>query len=183
MIAIVAGSGLALAAAYTNIKRKRLLELLVLLPFIIPSYIITLSWSGFLSGIVNQILEAIGIGPVNIYSIGSILVEIGICNTPIVYMSVIHMLRRIPKDLEWASRACGFGLSYTLIHVDLVQVLPSIIAGGLLAFLSAIDNFSVPAFLGISSGTYDLVRIFTKRQLDLDQMPFLWQLLFLFSYL
>lgn len=62
------------------------------------------------------------------------------------------MLRRIPRDLEWASRACGFGLSYTLIHVDLVQVLPAIIAGGLLAFLSAIDNFSVPAFLGISSG-------------------------------
>lgn len=154
MIAIVAGSGLALAAAYTNIKRKRLLELLVLLPFIIPSYIITLSWSGFLSkkGIVNQILGAVGIGPVNIYSIGGILLVIGICNIPVVYMSVIHMLRRIPRDLEWASRACGFGLSYTLIHVDLVQVLPAIIAGGLLAFLSAIDNFSVPAFLGISSG-------------------------------
>ncbi len=126
----------------------------MLLPFIIPSYIITLSWSGFLSkkGIVNQILRAIGIGPVNIYSIGGILLVIGICNIPIVYMSVIHMLRRIPKDLEWASRACGFGLSYTLVHVDLVQVLPAIIAGGLLAFLSAIDNFSVPAFLGISSG-------------------------------
>ena len=80
MIAIVAGSGLALAAAYTNIKRKRLLELLVLLPFIIPSYIITLSWSGFLSkkGIVNQILGAVGIGTVNIYSIGGILLVIGI---------------------------------------------------------------------------------------------------------
>lgn len=103
MIAIVAGSGLALAAAYTNIKRKRLLELLVLLPFIIPSYIITLSWSGFLSkkGIVNQILGAVGIGPVNIYSIGGILLVIGICNIPVVYMSVIHMLRRIPRDLEW----------------------------------------------------------------------------------
>ena len=47
MIAIVAGSGLALAAAYTNIKRKRLLELLVLLPFIIPSYIITLPGADF----------------------------------------------------------------------------------------------------------------------------------------
>ena len=99
MIAIVAGSGLALAAAYTNIKRKRLLELLVLLPFIIPSYIITLSWSGFLSkkGIVNQILGAVGIGPVNIYSIGGILLVIGICNIPVVYMSVIYMLRRYSK--------------------------------------------------------------------------------------
>ena len=89
----------------------------------------------------------------NIYSIGGILlVTVVSATSPVVYMSVIHMLRRIPRDLEWASRACGFGLSYTLVHVDLVQVLPAIIAGRLLAFLSAIDNFSVPAFLGISSG-------------------------------
>ena len=32
-------------SAYTNVKRKKLLELLVLAPYIIPSYIITLSWS------------------------------------------------------------------------------------------------------------------------------------------
>ena len=79
----------ALAAAYTNIKRKRLLELLVLLPFIIPSYIITLSWSGFLSkkGIVNQILGAVGIGPVNIYSIGGILLVIGICTVSYTHLT------------------------------------------------------------------------------------------------
>ena len=119
----------------------------------------------------------------NIYSIGGILLVIGICNIPVVYMSVIHMLRRIPRDLEWASRACGFGLSYTLVHVDLVQVLPAIIAGGLLAFLSAIDNFSVPAFLGISSGIPCSAPIFMKKQLDLDQTLSLWQQLFLFFYL
>lgn len=153
-IAVFAGSGLALISAYTNIKRKQLLELLVLLPFIIPSYIITLSWSGLLSkkGIVNGLIGKIGMGPINIYSIGGMILVIGICSTPIVYMSVIHMLRKIPVDLEWASRSCGFGLWYTLLHVDLAQAMPAIVSGGLLAFLSAIDNFSVPAFLGISSG-------------------------------
>ena len=35
----------AFLTAYTNVKRKKLLELLVLAPYIIPSYIITLSWS------------------------------------------------------------------------------------------------------------------------------------------
>lgn len=153
-IAVVVGTALALVSAYTNIKRKQLLELLVLLPFIIPSYIITLSWSGFLSkkGIFNSILGKMGAGPIDIYSIGGMILVIGICSTPIVYMSVIHTLRKIPVDLEWASRSCGFGLWYTLIHVDLAQAMPAIVSGGLLAFLSAIDNFSVPAFLGISSG-------------------------------
>ena len=43
------GSGLAFLIAYCNIKRKGVIEFLVLLPFIIPSYIITLSWSSFFS--------------------------------------------------------------------------------------------------------------------------------------
>ena len=42
---MAAGSFFAFLTAYTNVKRKKLLELLVLAPYIIPSYIITLSWS------------------------------------------------------------------------------------------------------------------------------------------
>lgn len=147
------GSALALVVAYTNIKRKRLMEMLILMPFIIPSYIITLAWSGLFSkrGMLNQLLESCGAGPVNIYSTAGILLIIGICNVPIVYLSVIHMLRRIPADMEWASRACGFGVWQTLLRVDLAEARPAILSGSLLAFLAAVDNFSVPAFLGISS--------------------------------
>ena len=39
-----------------------------------------------------------------------------------------------------------------MIKINLVSALPAIAAGSVLAFLSSIDNFSVPAFLGISSG-------------------------------
>lgn len=147
------GSTLALIVAYTNIKRKRLIEMLILMPFIIPSYIITLSWSGLFSqrGMLNQFLESCGAGPVNIYSTVGILLVIGICNVPIVYLSVIHMLRRIPADMEWAARACGFGVWQTLRKVDLAEARPAILSGSLLSFLAAVDNFSVPAFLGISS--------------------------------
>ena len=44
-LAAIFGSGLAFLTAYSNVKRKGLIEFLILLPFIIPSYIITLSWS------------------------------------------------------------------------------------------------------------------------------------------
>lgn len=154
LLAAVAGSGLAFLMAYCNIKRKGLLEFLILLPFIIPSYIITLSWSGFLSsrGVVNQLLTSLGLPAVDIYTIGGIILVLGICNIPIVYINVVHMLRKIPRDMEWAACACGYTQRAAMIQINLVSALPAIAAGSVLAFLSAIDNFSVPAFLGISSG-------------------------------
>ena len=154
VIAAVVGVLMALAVAYTNLRHKRLMEMMVLMPFIIPSYIITLSWSGLLTkrGLVNQFLESHGLAAIDMYTTGGILLVIGICNIPIVYLSVVHMLRKIPLDMEWASRACGFTIWQTLWKIDLKEALPAIMSGSLLAFLSAIDNFSVPAFLGISSG-------------------------------
>lgn len=153
-IAAILGSAFAFIIAYTNVRRKRLLELLVLLPFIIPSYIITLSWSSLFSqkGMINQTLSAMGLGKINVYSIAGIILVLGFCNVPIVYMNVIHMLRKIPTDMEWAARTCGYGIGQAMLKINLVQAMPAIISGSILAFLAAIDNFAVPAFLGISSG-------------------------------
>ncbi len=153
-LSALAGSGFAFLTAYTNVKRKRLLELLILLPFIIPSYIITLSWSSFLStrGAVNRFLTGAGLKAVDIYTISGMILVLGICNIPIVYINVVHMLRKIPRDMEWAARACGYTQGQSMVRINLVSALPAIGAGSVLAFLSAIDNFSVPAFLGISSG-------------------------------
>ncbi len=154
VLAAAAGSGLAFLTAYSNIKRKGLIEFLVLLPFIVPSYIITLSWSSFLSsrGSFNTLLASLGLPAVNIYSMGGIILVLGICNIPIVYLNVVHMLRKIPRDMEWAARSCGYTQRQAMIKINLVSALPAIAAGSVLAFLSSIDNFSVPAFLGISSG-------------------------------
>lgn len=153
-IAAILGSAFAFIIAYTNVRRKRLLELLVLLPFIIPSYIITLSWSSLFSqkGMINQTLSAMGLGKINVYSIAGIILVLGFCNVPIVYMNVIHMLRKISTDMEWAARTCGYGIGQAMLKINLVQAMPAIISGSILAFLAAIDNFAVPAFLGISSG-------------------------------
>lgn len=62
------------------------------------------------------------------------------------------MLRKVPAEMEWASRACGFTIWQTIWRIDMREVWPAIVSGSLLAFLAAIDNFAVPAFLGISSG-------------------------------
>ena len=154
VFATISGTAMALVVAYTNVKRRLLLETLVLMPFIIPSYITTLAWSGLLTkrGFINSTLASLGLGTIEIYSLTGILLVISLCNIPIVYLSVLHILRKIPVDMEWAARACGYNMWQTLWRIDLPEALPAICSGAILAFLAAIDNFAVPAFLGISSG-------------------------------
>jgi iron(III) transport system permease protein len=148
------GALFAFLTAYTNLKRKKLAEILILLPFIVPSYIITLSWTGLLSekGILNHLLSSLGIGHINLYSMGGIIFVQGMCHIPLVYLILKTMLKRIPVELEWASMAAGFSRSQTMIRINLTLAAPAIASGAILSFLAAIDNFSIPAFLGISSG-------------------------------
>lgn len=154
VIAVVLGCVAAFLVAYTDIGHKDWIGILMLAPYIIPSYIITLSWSmvfsarGTLNGFLDEMLSI----KVNIYSLGGIILVLGICNAPVVYLNVLPFLRRIPRDLEWASRICGYSVRETVRHIDLAQAAPAIASGGMLAFLAAIDNFAVPAFLGIPAG-------------------------------
>lgn len=154
VIAVVFGSLFAFLVAYTNISNKRWIELLVLAPYIIPSYVITLSWSEMLSsrGLINSFLTSLSLPEINIYSLPGIILVMGICNVPVVYLIVINMLRKIPKDMEWAARVSGYGLKDVITKITLKLASPAIASGGVLAFLASIDNFSIPAFLGISAG-------------------------------
>ncbi len=154
LIAVVLGSVMAFLVAYTDVFHKKWMEVLTMAPFVIPSYIITLSWSTLLSarGSINGFLDANFGFKVDIYSLGGIILVLGICNASVVYLNVLPFLRKIPRDLEWAARVCGRNLWETLRCIDLTQAAPAIASGGMLAFLAAIDNFAVPAFLGIPAG-------------------------------
>ncbi|AOT68714.1 ABC transporter permease [Geosporobacter ferrireducens] len=154
LISVGLGGILAWIIAYMDIKRKRLIEILILGQYVIPSYIITLAWSNFLQekGFVNKGLLSFGFPAINLYSLWGIILVLGICNTPMVYLITLNMLRKIPRDLEWAARTSGYSQWETMLKINLIQVMPALMSGGILSFLSAIDNFSVPAFLGISSG-------------------------------
>lgn len=141
MISVLVGGVLAFLVAYTNIKRKKTIEVLILSQFVIPSYVLTLSWSHLFHK-----------SFINMYSLTGIVFILGLCNIPMVYLITVHMLRKVHRDWEWAARISGYNQTQTMLRINLVQVLPALIGGGILAFLSAMDNFSVPAFLGISSG-------------------------------
>ncbi|MDF2960593.1 MAG: transporter permease [Paenibacillus sp.] len=153
LVSLILGVGIAWLLAYSDISRKPWLHLVVMLSFILPSYVVTLAWASFTSsqGPVAALLSlfAEDLIPWSIYSYGGIIFVMGIHHYPLVYLLTVGALRRIPRELEWASRAGGAGRWATFRKVTLPLAVPGIAGGGLLAFLASLDNFGIPAFLGI----------------------------------
>ncbi|SFE93388.1 iron(III) transport system permease protein [Paenibacillus algorifonticola] len=152
LLSVVLGMTVAWLMAYTDLKYKKLLHLIILLCFILPSYVLTLSWSAFMGsqGMLAELLKGLGIPgePWSMYSYSGIIFVMGIHHFPLVYLFTVDVLRKIPRDLEWASRAGGAGRLKTFRRITFPLAMPGLAAGGLLVFLASLDNFGIPAFLG-----------------------------------
>ncbi|MEW4425939.1 iron ABC transporter permease [Paenibacillus pabuli] len=152
LFALVLGIVLAWVVAYTDIRNKSALHMGIMLCFILPSYVLTLSWSsftgsqGWLAGLLQWINP--DLAPWSMYSLGGIIFVMGIHHFPLVYMFTLDVLRKIPRDLEWAARAGGASRLEVFRKITLPLALPGLTAGGLLVFLASLDNFGIPAFLG-----------------------------------
>lgn len=152
VLSVVLGAAFAWIVAYTDIRHKGPLHMAILLCFILPSYVLTLSWSSFMGpqGWVAKLLQGIhsDLAPWSMYSMGGIIFVMGIHHFPLVYLFTVDVFRKIPRDLEWAARAGGATRLNTLRRITLPLALPGLTAGGLLVFLASLDNFGIPAFLG-----------------------------------
>ncbi|WP_226529230.1 ABC transporter permease [Metabacillus niabensis] len=152
-IAIILGIMTAWVVAYTNIRQKKLIQLFIFLPFIIPSYITTLAWTQFMSknGFFANLLSLLpgSLEPLNMYSLQGIIIVMGLSHYPLVYLLTVGVLRKIPRDLEYAARVSGSSKWKSFKNITLPLALPGIASGGFLAFIASLDNFGIPAFLGI----------------------------------
>ncbi|WP_440119575.1 ABC transporter permease [Paenibacillus sp. QZ-Y1] len=152
VFSLVIGTALAWVVAYTDIRHKSALHMGIMLCFILPSYVLTLSWSSFTGSQswLAHLLQWIhpSLSPWNMYSMGGIVFVMGIHHFPLVYMFTLDVLRKIPRDLEWSARAGGASRIEVFRRITLPLALPGLTAGGLLVFLASLDNFGIPAFLG-----------------------------------
>ncbi|AXF55891.1 ABC transporter permease [Salicibibacter kimchii] len=139
--------------AYSDIRKKSLLQIFILIPFIIPSYIVSLSWTELMgrTGPFASMLDMLpfDIEPLNMYSMGGMIFVLGLSHFPLVYLFTVGVLRSIPRDLEWAAKSGGAPSHRVFREVTLPLALPGLASGGLIAFIANLDNFGIPAFLGI----------------------------------
>jgi iron(III) transport system permease protein len=153
LFAIAVGTLLAWAVVRTDMPGRQLVELASIIPFISTPLVGALAWILLASpqtGLINQAWRYLGAAGsvVDIYSIWGIIFVEAVYETPLVFLLVSGALRSMDPTLEEAARSAGAGMVRTALRITLPLVLPAILAGGLLVFILAAEQFAVPAVLG-----------------------------------
>lgn len=161
VLAVLLGGGLAWIFTRTDIPWKGFLKWMIFITFIIPSYIMAVSWIELLgrNGYVNRWLYESWHWleqPIDIYTLEGIILVMTIHLFPLVFLTLSSALQMNDLSLEKAARLSGAGTWRTMLTVSLPLVLPSILSIGLLVFQHTMACFGVAAVLGLPTGNYIL---------------------------
>lgn len=166
-VSVVLGAALALAVGLMRMRFRAVLSFLILMPLIIPSQTLALSWIE-LTGAGSPILGALGLAPPPgqgnpLYSRMGIALVMGIEHMPLVFIAIRASLKSVPADLVEAARIAAIPPRLVLMRVILPLTYPSALAGALLAFTAAVGNFGIPALLGIPGRVPMLTTLIYQR--------------------
>lgn len=143
------GIPLAFCLARVDLPGKPLLLTLATLPLVLPSFVgayaLVLLFGH--AGVITGALRGIGlpIGP--IYGLPGIVIVFTLTLYPYVVLPVLAGFQAVDASMEEAGRNLGGSRPYVIRTVLLPIVMPAILAGGLLVFIEALENFGVPAVL------------------------------------
>jgi len=99
------------------------------------------------AGLVTGVLQSIGIPFDSIYGAKGIIAVYTLTLYPYVVLPVTAAFKAIDQSVEEAAQNLGSSRSRMLRTVTLPLVVPSILAGALLVFIEALENFGVPFVL------------------------------------
>jgi iron(III) transport system permease protein len=157
VLACVFGLGLAWIVARTDLPGRSWFDTLNLIPFFLSPFVGAISWTYLAApnvGLLNQMLAAFGLpaDTLNIYSVGGVIWVLALFYTPYVYLFVISPMRRMDPALEDAARAHGAGFWLTLRYVTAPLMLPALLSGALVVFVTSAGLFDVPLALASPHG-------------------------------
>lgn len=168
-VALVAGLiGIPLGAlrGLARIPFAALWDLLLLVPFLLPPYIVALSWTMALQprGYLAQ-LSGTHLGGLLFSPTGVVLV-MGLNLFPVVYFAVSRSIAASGARLADVARVFGASPARAFARVTLPLALPAIAASLLLTFTLAIEEYGVPAALGSHAGVSVLTTAIERRLAD-----------------
>ena len=173
LVSVPLGSVLAWLMIRTDIPGKKILGLLVTVPYMIPSWTKALAWlamfrnstsgaNGFLAGLGIPIPDWLAYGPI------AIVLCMSMHYYAFSYIMVSGALRSINSELEEMGEIQGASKAQILRHITLPLILPSVLSATVMTISKSIGTYGVPANLGNRIGYYTLA---TKMRNFIDQGP------------
>jgi iron(III) transport system permease protein len=138
---------------------------LMLLPLAMPGLLASMAWilllqpkTGLLNLPLRGLLDAFGVhletGPLDIYTLpGMILVE-SIRGSTTLFLLIVGAFRVMDPALEDAARLSGATTWQTFRRVTAGLLRPALLAAGMYAFISNLEDFDTPLLIGLPAGIY-----------------------------
>lgn len=133
-----------------NIPGKNILHVLIIMSLMSPPFIGAYSWIVLLgrNGLVAKALGTIGLSAPTIYGRNGIIFVFTLHLFPYVYLYTSGAMNSIDASLEEAAENLGMNKIRRIMTVTLPVVLPSILAGCVMVFMTALADFGTPMLLG-----------------------------------
>ncbi len=169
VVATFFGVSLAWINARTNCPGRDRLEPYNLIPFFLSPFVGAIAWHNLASpriGLLNNwARDYLGFpgALLNVDNLWGVIWVTGLFFAPLVYLFVVGSLRRMDPSLEDSARTTGAGLLRTTMTVTLPLVMPGILSGAIIVFVTSAGEFGVPFKLSAPYGWQTLTtQIFSK---------------------
>jgi iron(III) transport system permease protein len=148
--AIAGGIGLALAIMfeYSNLPHRKIFNFLLFIPFLMPTYIFTFSWMGFLgkrgtfTGLVFPNI------PLDVYNPLAVVAFLSLSFFPIATFIISLGLKNIDSNLINSARFSNRKKVVRKILLPLIR--PHLLIACFFVFVLAVSEYTVPAFLRVN---------------------------------
>src|SRR5215831_9831870 len=160
----------------TDLPWRNGIYTIVLFPLLVPGIVFSITWIFLLApktGWINVVLRAAfglaGEGPLDVFSMGGMILVQGIGLVPFVFLLLSAALRSMNPSLEEASNVAGASPLKTFLRVTLPVLRPGLLAPLVLGMLVTLEQFETPLVIGFPAriNVYS-TRIFLELNPDTD---------------
>ena len=133
-----------------NIPGKKVLHILIIMSLMSPPFIGAYSWIILMgrAGLLAKLFGAIGLTAPTIYGRGGIIFVFTLHLFPYIYLYTSGAMNSIDSSLEEAAENLGMNKLRRIWTVTLPVILPSILAGCIMVFMTCLADFGTPMLLG-----------------------------------
>jgi len=154
---ITMAAALAWLVERTNVPGKLWIYASVPMTLAMPGMLQAMAYVLLLSpriGFINKTIEQVGLGPINVYSMGGMIFIEGLRLVPTAFLMLVPLLRSMDPALEEAAAMSGANPRSALRKVTLRLMLPGLLAVSIYQCMTALDVFEVPGVLGMPAAIY-----------------------------
>jgi len=133
-----------------NIAGKQLLHILIIMSLMSPPFIGAYSWIILMgrNGLVAKLFKMLGMTAPTIYGREGIIFVFTLHLFPYIYLYTSGAMNSIDVSLEEAAENLGMSKLKRIWTITLPVILPSILAGCVMVFMTALADFGTPMLLG-----------------------------------